>query len=52
MLNTVKLELTPVETGVLLAGLLNLSEEGLIPQRMFDTICTKVEDALSRAGRT
>lgn len=52
MLNTVKLELTPAETGVMLAGVLSLREEGLIPQRMFESICGKVEEALSKAGRT
>jgi hypothetical protein len=39
-------ELTPVEAGVVLAGILNLYDEGLLPGRLLDTITDKFETAL------
>lgn len=42
-------ELTPAEAGVVLAGLLNLYDEGLLPGRLLDKITEKFETALKNA---
>lgn len=42
----IKVELTPAESGVVLAGILNLYEEGLLPARLLDNITKKFEEGL------